>query len=293
MVYAKEIKKSKRKKRLTSIGCVILSSTILAINIKTFVRAGNLLPGGVTGLSLLLQRIAFNFFHLNIPYFIINIALNFIPVLIGYKMIGKKFTTYSVMVILLNSFLVDIIPDISITSDHLLVAVFGGIINGLAVSIALMGKTSTGGTDFIAVYLSHKFNVSSWNWILGFNVIILLISGMLFGFEEALYSIIFQYVSTQIIELLHQNNKQVTIFIITSNSTLLEKELLSYTHHGITRFDGKGCYHDEPRTLLYTVVAADEVRDVVNFIREIDQNAFINITRTMKIDGRFYQAPIE
>lgn len=293
MVYAKEIQTTRRQKHIRSIVCVIIASIIMSVNIKTFVRAGNLLPGGVTGLSLLIQRIGLEIFNINLPYSLINIGLNAIPVYIGFKTIGKKFTTYSILMIVLNSFLVDLIPITPITSDHLLVAVFGGIFNGLAISIALMGKASSGGTDFIAVYLSNKFNASSWNLVLGLNTIILSISGILFGWEAALYSIIFQFVSTQVIEQLHKSNKQMTLFIITDKADIMEKQLLEYTHHGVTRFDGKGCYLDQPKSLLYTVVAANEVKDVSAFIRSIDPKVFINITKSVKIDGRFYQEPIE
>ena len=160
MVYAKSMKASRKQKHLRSIICVLIASLIMSINIKTFVRAGNLLPGGVTGLSLLLQRIGLEFFNINLPYSFVNIGLNAIPVYIGFKTIGKKFTSYSVLMIILNSFLVDIIPNIAITSSGigLLVAVFGGIFNGLSISIALAGNASSGGTDFIAVYLSNKLD---------------------------------------------------------------------------------------------------------------------------------------
>lgn len=123
---------------------------------QSFVRAGNLIPGGFTGLSLLLQRSALEFLGVSLPYSFINIALNAVPAFIGFKMIGKKFTSYSVIMIILNSFLVDLIPVAPITYDPLLVSVFGGILNGIAIVIALYGKASSGGTDFIAVYLSNK-----------------------------------------------------------------------------------------------------------------------------------------
>lgn len=293
MVYAKSKQRKKWKKHLISFVCVIIASLIMSTNIKSFVRAGNLLPGGFTGLSLLLQRIALELFSVEIPYSVINISLNAIPAYIGFKTIGKKFTTYSILMIVLNSFLVDLIPTTPITSDPLLVAVFGGILNGLAISIALYGKASSGGTDFIAVYLSTKFNTSSWNFILGLNSVILIISGLLFGFEAALYSIIFQFVSTQVISRLYQRDQKTTLFIITNIAKSLEKDLLEYTHHGITRFDGTGSYHDEKRTLLYMVISSNEVRDVTAFIRSKDPNAFINITKSVKIDGRFYQEPLE
>lgn len=293
MVYAKAKEKEEWKKHLTSIVCVFIASIIMSVNIKSFVRAGNLIPGGFTGLSLLLQRSASVFLNVDLPYSFINIVLNAIPAFIGFKMIGKKFTSYSVLMIVLNSFLVDIIPVTPITYDPLLVSVFGGILNGLAISIALYGRASSGGTDFIAVYLSSKLNKPSWNFVFGINVVILTTAGLLFGFEAAMYSIIFQFVSTQIIERFHQKDQQVTMFIVTSAANELEESLMTYTHHGVTRFEGMGCYLKEEKAMLYTVVGADEVKDVVQLITSKDPKAFINVIKSQEISGRFYQEPIE
>lgn len=281
------------KKRLFSIICVIIAALIMSANIKTFVRAGNLLPGGFTGLTLLIQRIAITFFNIEIPYSLINITLNAIPAYIGFKTIGKRFTIYSVIMIVLNSFLVDLIPGMKITNDPLLIAIFGGLLNGTAISIALAGNASTGGTDFIGVYLSEKFNTSSWNLVLGINVIILLTAGILFGFEAALYSIIFQFVSTQTIEKLHQRNHQVSLYVITASPDLIEKKLMEYTHHGLTRFKGTGCFEGKEKYLLYMVVSEEEYSDVVKYIYKLDPHAFINYTKSMGIKGNFHKDPIE
>lgn len=293
MVYAKSKLKKEWKKNLTSIICVCVASLIMSINIKSFVRAGNLIPGGFTGLSLLLQRVGLEFFQIMIPYSVINIILNAIPAFIGFKVIGKKFTSYSILMIVLNSLLVDLIPVTPITYDPLLVSVFGGILNGLAIVIALYGKASSGGTDFIAIYLSNKLKQPSWNFVFGINVIILTSAGLLFGFEAAMYSIIFQFVSTQMIERFHQRDQQATLFMITSIPESIEKKLMDYTHHGITRFEGKGCYLKEDKTMLYTVVGADEVKDVIHFVKEEDPNIFINIVKSEGVKGNFYQEPME
>ncbi|MFQ7174832.1 MAG: YitT family protein [Thomasclavelia ramosa] len=121
-------------------------------------------------------------FRSQFALFIYNIALNAVPAFIGFKMIGKVYS-YSVIMIILNSFLVDLIPVAPITYDPLLVSVFGGILNGIAIVIALYGKASSGGTDFIAVYLSNKLKKPSWNFVFGINVVILMAAGLLFGFE--------------------------------------------------------------------------------------------------------------
>ena len=293
MVYAKTRNEKEWKKHITSFICVLVASIIMSINIKSFVRAGDLIPGGFTGLSLLIQRSCSVFFQLELPYSLINISLNAVPAFIGFKIIGKKFTSYSVLMIVLNSFLVDLIPVTPITYDPLLVSVFGGILNGIAIVIALYGKASSGGTDFIAVYLSNKLKKPSWNFVFGINVVILTTGGFLFGFEAAMYSIIFQFVSTQVIERLHRRDHKVTLLIITNDGETIGQELLEYTHHGVTQFEGQGCYLKENKTMLYTVVGADEVKDVVHLIKALDPHVFINIINSEGVTGRFYQEPIE
>ena len=119
------------------IAIICIASVLMAVNIKSFVRTGGLYPGGATGLALLIQRAAELFFHVTIPYTIVNIILNAIPVYIGFRFIGKKFTLYSCLVIVLTSVLTDMIPGYVITYDTLLISVFGGIMNGFASAFVL------------------------------------------------------------------------------------------------------------------------------------------------------------
>ena len=84
---------------------IIIASLILATNINTFVQTGGLFPGGATGLTLLIQRISELFFHRSIPYTAVNLILNAVPVYIGFRFIGKKFTLYSCLMICLPVYL--------------------------------------------------------------------------------------------------------------------------------------------------------------------------------------------
>ena len=122
-------------------------SCVMAMNIKSFVRAGGLFPGGFTGLTLLIQQAADKFFHFSVPYSAVNLLLNLAPIMISFRFIGKKFTLYSCVAIVLTSILTDILPGYPITSDILLICVFGGLINGFAVSLCLFAGATSGGTD--------------------------------------------------------------------------------------------------------------------------------------------------
>lgn len=108
----------------------------------------------------------------------------------AYRLVGKKFTILSCICLLTVSILVDELPVVPITGDILLISVFGGIINGLGMSLVLNSRACGGGTDFIAMSLSAKYKVSTFNYMLLFSAVIILISGTIFGMDKALYSII-------------------------------------------------------------------------------------------------------
>lgn len=269
-------------------GCAVIAAVIFAVNIKTFVRAGGLYPGGFNGLTLLIQGTFREFAGMEIPYTLINVVLNAVPVLIGLKYIGVKFTLSSCVVIVLSSILTDLIPSQPITYDPLLISIFGGLINGFVVSLCLIGNTSSGGTDFIAIYFSEKNGQDIWNYILCGNAVILVTAGLLFGWDKALYSIIFQFTSTQMVQMLHQRYKKHTLFIITRHPDEVYEEISKLSHHSATRLDGTGCYSGDNTAMIYSVVSREEAKLLVKKVAEVDPQAFVNIIKTDFINGRFY-----
>ncbi|HIY13267.1 MAG TPA: YitT family protein [Candidatus Agathobaculum merdipullorum] len=270
---------------------IVLASVVMAVNIKSFVDAGGLFPGGFNGLTLLIQRSAQQFAGVALPFTAINLLLNAIPAVVSFRLIGKRFTLYSCLMIALTSVLTDIIPSMPLTNDVLLVCIFGGIINGFSISLCLLGRATSGGTDFIAVALSERLNVDAWNYIFIGNCLMLVVAGMLFGWDKALYSIIFQFASTQIVHLLDPRFKRTTLFIISNRAPEIYEQIKDTTHHGATLFHGTGLYNGEERDLIYSVITSDQVKGVTRAAREIDPHAFINILKTDQVAGNFYRRP--
>ena len=285
--------KQNTKDNVKRILVICAAAVIYATNIKTFVRTGELFPGGATGLTLLIQRSAEMFFDINIPYTAVNLVLNAIPIYIGFRFVGKKFTAYSCLMIVLTNVLTDIIPGFVVTYDTLLISIFGGIINGFVISLCLRINTSTGGTDFLSIYLSQKKGVDSFNLILGLNMIILSIAGLLFGWDKALYSIIYQYASTQILHMLYKKYQQQTLLVVTDKPREVCEEIYKISHHGATIMKGEGSYKRIERSVIYSVVSSAESKRVVARVKEIDPTAFVNVMKTEQLYGRFYQAPNE
>ena len=279
------------KKDARRVALVTLGSALFALNINTFVHTAGLFPGGFSGLTLLLQEIFRRFLGIEIPYTAINLLLNAFPVYISFRFIGKKFTLLSCLSILLTSVLTDLLPGMSITSEPILVCFFGGIMNGCAILLCLLAGGTSGGTDFISIYLSEQHGKDSFNIILMGNVTMLTIAGVLFGWERALYSILFQYASTQLLHMLYKRYQQQTLLIITEQPEEVYRVIKDITHHGATLFKGTGLYEHQERTMIYSVVAADEVKRVVASVRAVDGHAFINSIKTNSLTGRFYRRP--
>lgn len=272
---------------------ICLAAVIMAVNIKSFVRTGGLYPGGATGLTLLLQRVFEPWFHVELPYTVVNVALNAFPVYLGFRFIGKKFTLYSCLMIMLTNLLTDLLPAFPITYDTLLISIFGGLINGFVISLCLVMNATTGGTDFIALYLSEKKEIDAWNMVLVLNVFILAAAGLLFGWDKALYSIIFQFASTQVLHMMYRRYQQKTLFVVTNHAQDVYEEISKISHHGATVMDGEGSYQHEERKVVYSVVSSDECKSVIRAVRHADPKAFINVIKTDQILGRFYQRPNE
>ena len=281
------------KKDLVRLLVVCLAAVLMALNIKSFVRTGGLYPGGATGLTLLLQRVFELWFHIELPYTVVNVLLNAFPVYLGFRFIGKKFTLYSVLMIMLTNVLTDLLPSFPITYDTLLISIFGGLINGFCISLCLAMDATSGGTDFIAIYLSEKKGVDAWNMVLGLNVVILAAAGILFGWDKALYSIIFQFASTQVLHMTYKRYQQQTLFVVTNRPDMVAEVISHLSHHGATVIDAEGSYEHKDRKIVYSVVASDESKSIIHAVKVADPHAFINVVKTQQVSGRFYQRPTD
>lgn len=279
------------KSELKMIAMLTLGAVIFAFNMQSFVNTGGLFPGGFAGITLLIRRSALEFFDMNIPYSLVYLPLNLVPAFIGFRFIGKRFTIMSFYMVALSSFLTDLLPNMTITYDSLLISIFGGILNGVSVSVCLLAGASAGGTDFISIYFSEKKGIDTWNYIFMGNVCILTLAGILFGFDAAMYSIIYQFCSTQIIQMLYQRYQKDTLLIITSKPQEVYEQIRVSTHHDATHIEGIGMYEGAPRHILYSVVGRSQVDKLMKEIKAIDEKAFINVIQTDQLNGRFYKPP--
>lgn len=269
----------------------LIGGVIISINLRTFVYTGGLLPGGISGLTLLIRNVAGKFFGVTIPYGPVFFVLNLPLTILAFRKIGKKFTMYSTVTMLVITLLTDFIPVHVITKDPLLISVFGGIINGAAVALCLFAGATSGGLDFLSIYLSEKKGIDAWGLIMGLNAVLLILNGILLSWDSALYSIIFQFTQTMVIQRTYKRYQKNTLFIVTDKPNEVAEAINRVTSHGATEMEATGMHEGERRAVIYSVISSDQLTEVMKQVREADPKAFINSIKTTQVSGRFFMPP--
>lgn len=292
------LEKTRRRERISQslpfqVVMVVISAAVYSAGFNMFVHSANLFPGGYAGLSRLLSAVLREFAGIKLSFSIIYFCLNVVTTLAVWRHIGHRFILLSFLFYSLTSLFTGFFPKIVITEDELLMAVFGGLINGFAIGISLRNNASSGGTDFIAIDLSMRYNVPTWNYILAGNAVVLFIAGLLFGWNRALYSIIFQFVSTQIVNTMHQRYKLTRVDVVTNLPDEVCQAVFHSFRHGITKIRCEGGFTDKDHWLLLITVNTYELRSLIAIIRDVDPKAFMTINSVGRIVGNYYQKPLE
>ena len=277
---------------LFSILCVILSALLQTYALKAFLRPAGLLSSGFTGLAILLNVIGSQH-GLQIPVSLTIVILNLPVAILCGKSISTKFTILSSLQFACVSIFLTVFQFEVLFDDVLLNIVIGGVLYGLGIVAALVANASTGGTDFIALYVSNKTGKSIWTYVFIYNCILLWIFGFVSGWERAGYSIIMQFVSTKVIEGLYRRYDRSTMQI---TSTIPEEITSAYTkkyRHGISVWESYGGYSHKKNYMLNTVVSTLEVKEIAHLILSVDPRAIINVYRTDDFYGGFYRKPID
>lgn len=289
----KELSKYKEFRNLVTLCAVILSGFMQATIIEVFMRPLNLLSSGFTGVAILVEKITSTYlgftFSTSLGMLVLNIPIAFFCC----KSISKRFTFFSLLQVIVASFFLKVIHFEALFDDRLLNIIFGGFLYGMQAVIALKANASTGGTDFIALYISNKKNKSIFVYVFLFNACLLIVFGMMFGWENAGYSILFQFISTKTIDTFYNRYARMTLQITTSKPDAVIQCLIKNYRHGLSRVDGIGGYSGRSISLIHVVVSSYEVGEMVALMRTVDPHVIVNVMKTENFYGGFYLKPIE
>lgn len=288
----KNLRSDKRVRNLMTTMAVAVSALLQTFVIQAFITPAGLLSGGFTGIAILVDRVT-SLYGFNISTSLGMVLLNIPLAWLCSRDISKRFTFFSLLQVFLTSLFLKIFHFPPIFEDQLLNVIYGGVLFGFSIVLALRGNASSGGTDFIALYVSNKTGNSIWSEVFIGNVVLLSIFGMIFGWDHAGYSILFQFVGTKIISTFHHRYDRVTLQITTTEGPKLASKYVEDFRHGISCVDAVGGYSKKKMYLLHTVVSSYEVPDIVALFHEVDEHVIVNMFKTQQFYGTFYRAPIE
>lgn len=260
---------------------VITGSLIVAFAFNFFLVPYGILSSGISGIAILIGLVT--------PFDIglMNLLLNLPLLILGYYKLGKVTTINTIICVISLSVFLSLLPSVAVTDNILLSTIFGGIISGVGIGIILKFSGTSGGLDIIAIILSRTSNISIGLLLTGMNAVIVIISGAVFNWNIALYTLLSIYLSGKLIDTIHTDHIKLTMQIVTSKGEVIREDLLKSIYRGITITEGYGGFSKEKKQIIMIVVTRYETMQIKKIVRKHDENAFINIFETVEVDGLF------
>ena len=271
---------------------MLIGTLMFCIAINVFVVPNDLYTGGILGLSQLIRSIVIDLLKLNITfdfsgliYYLINIPL----FIIAYKNLSKSFFFRTIIVISIQTIMLTLIPTVSVIDEKLTNVLVGGLLAGAGLGIILSCGASTGGSDIIGLVFAKKNNKLSVGKLgLMLNVFIFSITGIMYGLQTMIYSIIYSFVDSLMLDKMHEQNICSTAFIFCKKNP---KEINNYIKNELNRdftyWDAKGGYDDSRTYIIYTALTKYELIKLERKIKECDYHAFMVKSDGVGIKGEF------
>lgn len=254
---------------------ILVGIVSAGFGLKGFLLPNQFIDGGAMGISLLISETT------GMSLSILIVAVNLPFLLLGYSQIGKGFVLKSITAIIGLALVVQFIPYPLITSDKLLIAVFGGFFLGTGIGMAIRGGSVIDGTEVLAIYVSKKTGLTIGDIILIFNIIIFSFGAYILSMEVALYAILTYLSASKTVNFVIEGVEEYTgITIVSNKSDEIRLMITEKLGRGVTIYSGKGGYGKIGHALkhidiIYTAITRLEIAKLRKEVDLIDPDAFI------------------
>ncbi|GEK31724.1 membrane protein [Kurthia zopfii] len=268
---------------MKNILMIIIGSSLVGFAYNWLLIPHSILSSGLSGIAIMLG--------LMYPFDtgILNFLLNLPLLILGVMKLGKRFVGYTILSVVAVSASLYLVPQMELTHEPLLAALFGGVITGIGIGIVFRASGSSGGFDIIAMILAKKTDFPIGALLSAMNAVIVVASGFIFGWDAALMTLVTIYVTGKVIDAIHTTHIKLTLTIITAKGEEMKNMLLENLYRGVTISDGVGAYSGEDRKILMTVITKYQLAELKDRIQQTDPDAFVNITQTTEVLGSFYK----
>ena len=260
---------------------ITLGSALCSVAINGILIPHKFFSAGFTGVALIIHYM-FPCFSVAVIYLILNV-----PVFaLGWMYVGRRFFLYSIAgAFIFTGTLIWIQIPLPV-HDKMLSAILAGIISGVGSGIILRSLGSAGGLDILSVIFLRRFSIRLGTTILASNGLILVAGAVLFSLEEALYTLIYIFVSSYMVNLVVTGlSQRKAVYIISPKWEEISKEIMDRIQRGVTIIRGQGGYTGRDEKILYTVISFRELSQLKQLIRGVDPSAFVVVTDTLEVMG--------
>ena len=275
--------------RYEAVNAVLLTcgALLAAIGFNLFLVPGNVAPGGLTGLTL----VATSFLPVPVPKGMLMLAMNVPLLYLGFRTLGgATFLVRTIYVVVVMTLAIDatapFLPAEGISDDALLNALYGGALIGAANAMVIRAYGNMGGTGILARVIQRRTGAPIGQIYLLTDGLIVMLLGLAFGWERALYSLVALFVTGIVTDYAVEGPSIVrTVFIITHRPREVAEVLQTRLRTGVTAWRGEGMYQGGERTVLFCTVNRAEVRELRRIVWEVDHEGFMVIGQGQSASG--------
>lgn len=278
---------------LQDVLLIVIGACAVALALDWFLVPNRIAAGGVSGLATIV------FHWLELPVGAVTMALNLPLLVLAVIVFGWQMAVKTVLGTFLVSVLTDaLIPYVSpLTQDPLLAAVSGGLLSGVGIGLCFRGGGSTGGTDIAASLLQHRSKRQGIGaYLLMADGVVLLLAGLAFGPELALYALMSLIATTLVIDVVLEGipyARQALIVTEPAMANAVSEAVFAHLGRGATALEGKGMYTQLDRCLLLVVVSRGELRQLTDLVAEVDPHSFVIISDIRSVLGEGFEVLAE
>jgi len=261
---------------------ITTGSLLCAAAINGILIPNQFLAGGISGLSLLIHYLS-----PVVPVGVANFLLNIPLFVVGWLFVGRRFFWYSLAgMTIFSAALLLPLPALPI-HDPLLKALTAGIISGIGSGIILKSLGSGGGLDILSVILLKRFSIRIGTTVMGFNALLLLACLFHFSLEIVLYTLIYFFVTTQLVNMVVTGlNQRKAVMVVSPQWQEIAREIMETMQRGVTIVNGEGGYTGQPLRIIYSVVTFQELSRFKEMVQSFDPQAFMVVTETLEVMGK-------
>jgi len=287
---------------------VTVGAIITAIAIRLFLDPADIVPGGVSGLSMGVERLARKFIPdsisvgstslsfmwlkevLKIEW--LNLIFNVPLFILGAKLLGKKMAILTLLAIIELTLTLYVVPVYTVVTDLMLTSVFGGITVGIGLGLVFRYGATTGGTDLAGAIINHKY--PSFSIAKGMALVDLFIVVFIGVVQEdvtvSMYSLVAVYFCMKLADMVLDNfGYQKGFFIVSSKPQEIASALMSDLGRGVTLLKGEGMYSKQDRPVLLCVVSRSQFVQAKKIIQEVDESSFIMVSDMSEVLGEGFK----